>query len=197
MPGSIPVRIVDALLGWKSWRSRSVTRGSDTSVDWRRLRGVSGNRLQIGGGSIVHANIIFENQGGEVRIGDRSYLGLSTLICFRNIAIGDDVLVSWGATIVDHDSHSLEWDLRRSDVRDWARNRKDWTHVPSAPIVIGDKAWIGFNVTILKGVTIGEGAVVAACSVVTRDVPPRALVAGNPARIIRMLDAEDRIQPSQ
>ncbi|MET4519808.1 acyltransferase [Bradyrhizobium sp. I1.7.5] len=197
MPASIPVRAVDVLLGWKSWRSGAVTLGSGTSVAWRRLRRVTGNRLQIGGGSIVHANIIFEDQGGDVRIGDRSYLGLSTLICVRSVAIGDDVLVSWGATIVDHDSHSLEWDLRRNDVSNWARKHKDWSHVPSAPVVIGDKVWIGFNVTILKGVTIGEGAVVAACSVVTRDVPPRALVAGNPARIIRVLGADDEVEPSQ
>ncbi|MDN4986754.1 acyltransferase [Bradyrhizobium sp. WYCCWR 13022] len=197
MLNSLPVRVADIFLGWKSWRSGAVALGDRTSVDWRRLRRVSGNRLQIGDGSIVHANIIFEAQGGEVRIGDRSYLGLSTLICFRSVSIGNDVLVSWGATIVDHDSHSLEWDLRRNDVRDWARNRKDWTYVPNASVVICDKAWIGFNVTILKGVTIGEGAVIAACSVVTRDVPPRALVAGNPARIVRMLDSDNKIQSSQ
>jgi galactoside O-acetyltransferase len=197
MPSSLPVRIVDALLGWKSWRSGAVALGNRTSVDWRRLRGVAGNRLQIGDCSIIHANIIFEDQGGEVYIGDRSFLGLSTLICFRRVVIGSDVLVSWGATIVDHDSHSLQWDLRRKDVCDWAQSRKNWRHVPCAPVVICDKAWIGFNVTILKGVTIGEGAVVAACSVVTRDVPPRALVAGNPARIIRKLDSDDRIQSPQ
>ncbi|MBV8923397.1 DapH/DapD/GlmU-related protein, partial [Bradyrhizobium sp.] len=58
---------------------------------------------------------------------------------------------------------------------------------PHAPVVIADKVWIGFNASILKGVTIGEGAVVGACSVVTRDVPPFAVVAGNPARVIRTL----------
>lgn len=191
MAASLPIRALDILLGWKSWRSGAVTVGRKTSVAWRRLRRVRGNRLTIGDESIIHANITFEDEGADVRIGSRSYIGLSNLICFRNVSIGDDVLVSWGATIVDHDSHNLQWDLRRNDVRDWGRGHKDWSHVPTAPVVIADKAWIGFNVTVLKGVTIGESAVVAACSVVTRDVPPNALVAGNPARIIRMLNDSD------
>lgn len=191
MPASLPIRALDILLGWKSWRSGAVTVGRGTSVAWRRLRRVRSNRLTIGDESIIHANIIFEHEQADIRIGSRTYIGLSNLICFRNVSIGDDVLVSWGATIVDHDSHSLEWDLRRNDVRDWARNHKVWTHVPTAPVVIADKAWIGFNATVLKGVTIGEGAVVAACSVVTRDVPPHALVAGNPARVVRMLKDSD------
>ncbi|MET4231300.1 acetyltransferase-like isoleucine patch superfamily enzyme [Bradyrhizobium sp. I1.8.5] len=191
MAASLPIRALDILLGWKSWRSGAVTVGRKTSVAWRRLRRVRGNRLTIGDESIIHANITFEDEGADVRIGSRSYIGLSNLICFRNVSIGDDVLVSWGATIVDHDSHNLQWDLRRNDVRDWGRGHKDWSHVPTAPVVIADRAWIGFNVTVLKGVTIGESAVVAACSVVTRDVPPNALVAGNPARIIRMLNDSD------
>ncbi len=62
---------------------------------------------------------------------------------------------------------------------------KDWSNVKSSPITIKDKAWIGFNSIILKGVTIGEGAVVAAGSVVTQDVPDYAVVGGNPAKIIK------------
>ena len=77
--------------------------------------------------------------------------------------------------------------MRRNDVREWAQGRKDWSNVAHAPVVIANKAWIGFNVTVLKGVTIGEGAVVAACAVVTKDIPPYSLVAGNPAQIIRKL----------
>ncbi|HWY61214.1 MAG TPA: acetyltransferase [Rhizomicrobium sp.] len=57
-----------------------------------------------------------------------------------------------------------------------------------APVVISDKAWIGFGTTILKDVTVGEGAVVGACSVVTKDVELWTVVAGNPVRILRRLE---------
>jgi galactoside O-acetyltransferase len=96
--------------------------------------------------------------------------------------------MSWGATIVDHNSHSLNWDIRNRDVEDWASGRKDWTGVLRKPVIIGKRVWIGFNAIVLKGVTIGEGAVIGAGSVVTRDVPPYCIVAGNPARIVREMD---------
>jgi acetyltransferase-like isoleucine patch superfamily enzyme len=110
----------------------------------------------------------------------------------EEVEIGSYVLIAWGCCIVDHNSHSLDWRLRKDDTLGWIHDRKEWAHVKIKPIRIGDHAWIGFNSIILKGVTIGEGAVVAAGSVVTKDVPPFAVVAGNPARVIREL-AEPRV----
>jgi acetyltransferase-like isoleucine patch superfamily enzyme len=178
---------IDSLLGLRLRRQGAVQIGHGTRLVWRRLNRVSGNRLAVGDHSIVLANIRFEDSGAVMRIGNRCFIGKSDLICYRSIEIGDDVIMSWGVTITDHDSHSLDWQQRRNDVLEWHKGRKDWTHVTHAPVVIANKAWIGFNVSILKGVTIGEGAVIGACSVVTRDVPPFSVVAGNPARLIRTL----------
>ena len=179
--------LVDGLFGLRVRRSGLVKVERGATVIWRRIRQVAGNRLSIGTGSIIQANIRFEDRNGEIRIGNRTYIGKSDLVCYRSIVIGNDVIMSWGITITDHDSHSLDWEHRKTDVLDWGMGKKDWAHVAHAPVVIRDKAWIGFNVSILKGVTIGEGAVVGACSVVTRDVPPYSVAAGNPARLIREL----------
>jgi galactoside O-acetyltransferase len=77
--------------------------------------------------------------------------------------------------------------VRKKDVSQWINGVKDWSDISIAPVSIESGAWIGYGSTILKGVLIGAGSVIAAKSVVTRNVPPNTLVAGNPARIIRKL----------
>jgi acetyltransferase-like isoleucine patch superfamily enzyme len=179
--------LVDSLLGWQARFSGAVRIGRGTTVAWRRLKRMPGNQLSVGDDSIIHADINFEESGGKIAIGSRTFVGRSHLVCYRSLTIGDDVIMSWGITVVDHDSHSIEWDKRCNDVLDWGQGQKDWQHIAHAPVVIGNKAWIGFNVSILKGVTIGEGAVIGACSVVTRDIPPYSVAVGNPARVVRSL----------
>ena len=181
------ISLADSALGWRSRISGAVSVGRGTKIAWRRLRGVAGNRLSIGDNSIIQADISFEERDGEVRIGSRTFIGRSNLVCYRSVTIGDDVIMSWGITIVDHDSHNIDWKKRGNDVQEWTHGRKVWEHVAHAPVTIADKVWIGFNVSILKGVTIKEGAVIGACSVVTRDIPAYSLAVGNPARVIRTL----------
>ena len=183
---------VDSILGWESRFSSAAKIGRGSSIAWRRIRNVKGNSLTVGENSIIHADISFDESGGNVTIGSRSFIGRSHLVCYRSLVIGDDVIMSWGGTIVDHDSHSLDWEMRRDDVRDWSGGEKNWKHVAHAPVVVKDKAWIGFNVSILKGVIIGQGAVIGACSVVTRDIPPFTLAAGNPAKVVRALVASKK-----
>ena len=79
----------------------------------------------------------------------------------------------------------------RKNPDNWILN-KDWTNVKMAPVIIENKVWIGFNAAILKGVTIGEGSVIGAMSIVTKNIPPYSIVAGNPARILRDIPENER-----
>jgi acetyltransferase-like isoleucine patch superfamily enzyme len=161
--------------------------GSGTSVRWWNL-GARRGVLRIGSQSIVRCRVDFDSPQGEVVIGDRCYLGASHLVCHTGIKIGNDVIMSWGVTVVDHNSHAIEWPQRQHDVSDWMRGEKRWDAVAISPVHIGDRVWIGFGASILKGVNVGSGAVIGAQSVVTRDVPPNTVVAGNPARVVRELN---------
>jgi galactoside O-acetyltransferase len=175
------------LAKWRVSRLHGVRIAPSARLDFARLLVAKGGELEVGAGTIVEGTIIFDRRGSVVRIGDRTFVGGSTIVSADCVEIGNDVLISWGCWIVDHDSHALQWQNRAQDVSEWYAGRKDWTRVPRSPVRIDDRAWIGFNSIILKGVHVGEGAVVAAGSVVTRDVEPYTLVAGNPAREVRKL----------
>lgn len=183
-------RLLDALAGWLVRHRIDVIVGAATQVRWWELRGAGGGRIRIGRDSIINCRMAFDSPHGCIQVGDRCYIGASLLVCHTAITIEDDVIISWGVTVVDHDSHALEWPNRQHDVADWGEGRKNWDNVAIKPVRIAHRAWIGFGVSILKGVTIGEGAVVGAGSVVTRDVPPYCVVAGNPARVVRRLDQQ-------
>lgn len=150
-----------------------------------------GSSFRLGAQSIFAGRLSVDGENAFVSIGVRSYCGKSHIVAAQRIEIGDDVLISWGVTIIDHQSHSLQFDERKDDVVNWLSGSKDWSHVSIAPVHIGNKVWIGFNASVLPGVTIGEGAIVGACSVVTKDVGPWTVVAGNPARVIRRLDPSE------
>lgn len=164
----------------------------DRSVhgDWRRLTMNPTHQLSISAGVILEGpwQILFERDGASVRIGPDVFFGASRVLCAESIEIGEGTFISWGCTLMDHDAHSVDWRDRMEDLRVLrGQGAKKWEVVPKGRIHIGRRAWLGFGVTVLKGVSIGEGSVVGAQSVVTRDIPPRCLAAGNPARIIRKL----------
>ena len=116
-------------------------------------------------------------EGARLEAGADFFMTGGTLCAAERIIIGSHVSVGANTIIVDTDFHPLDPDLRRLSPAE----------AKSAPVVIEDNAFIGMNCLVLKGVTIGQDSVVGAGSVVTRDVPPRTIVAGNPAKGVREL----------
>ena len=140
---------------------------------------------------MIEGKLIFDKPNANIFVGNRVFFS-GTIVAAKEIQIGDDVMISWGVTITDHNSHSLISSERLQDVLDWRVGKKDWSNVKISPVKICDKVWIGFNSIILKGVMIGEGSIVGAGSVVTKNVPPWTIVGGNPARVIREIPVEER-----
>lgn len=166
--------------------------GVGSRVDFWRVTPKDGCEFICGRDSMVQTRVVFERSGGRITIGERTFIGQGLFSVAHSVEIGSDVMLAWGVTVSDHNSHSVVFSERAKDVTDWMAGRKDWSSVAMSGVVIQDKAWIGFGSTILKGVTIGEGAIVGAGSVVTKNVPPWAIVAGNPARIIREIGLDER-----
>jgi acetyltransferase-like isoleucine patch superfamily enzyme len=148
------------------------------------------SKIVIGRNSHIRGNIQLFKQGGEIIIGDHCYVGEGTYIwSAKRIQIGNRVLIAHNVNIHDNNSHPTESNLRYLDylrILGLQNIDENQFNLCSKQVVIKDDAWIGFNSIILKGVTVGNGAIIGAGSVVTKDVPDFAVVAGNPARIIKM-----------
>jgi acetyltransferase-like isoleucine patch superfamily enzyme len=175
-----------------SGRYRAVQIGAHSRVDFWKLKARDRNSIEVGANSMLASRVVYEKSGARLRVGSRSFIGLGLMSIAESVDIGDDVMISWGATIVDHNSHSIRARERAHDVEQWIRGRKDWSGVKIAPVQIENRAWLGFNVSVLPGVIIGEGAIVGACSLVTKSVPPWTIAAGNPAGVLRELTADER-----
>lgn len=130
--------------------------------------------VSLGEGSSVKEYAVLNANGGCIELGARSWLGPHCLIYGNGkVSIGADVLIA-AHTTISSVSHVTE----RTDVPISAQG------VQCAPVVIGDDVWIGLNVSILPGVTVGSGSIVGAGAVVTRDVPAGSVVMGVPARVV-------------
>ena len=106
-----------------------------------------------------------------------------------SVEIGSYCIFGRDVFISDSNGHPIDPDIRREETRLYLLNgvQPDRYAAASSPVKIGEGAWIGERAIILKGVTIGRDSVIAAGSVVTKDVPARTVVAGNPARVVRVL----------
>ena len=165
---------------------RNVMLGDRTFIDsFVYLEGISDHPhggIEIGDGTYIHMGcFISAAYHGFVRIGRNCSINSgSQILGVGGVTIGDNVLIA-GQTMIIAFSHGI-YD-RNALVRQQLNTAKG--------ILIEPDAWIGANVKILDGVTIGEGAVIGAGSVVRHDVPPYAVVAGVPARLLRYRGADE------
>lgn len=143
--------------------------------------------IRVGRKTHIKGHLLVFTNGGSITIGDDCYVGENSRIWSMSaIEVGNRVLISHGVNIHDTDSHSISAHQRHEHFKEITTHGhpKNLNSVKSAPIKIGDDVWIGFNASIMKGVTIGEGAVIGSNSVVTGNVPAYAIVAGNPAKLV-------------
>ncbi|MCL5129860.1 acyltransferase [Algibacter sp. L4_22] len=120
------------------------------------------------------------DKNAELVIGNNVGISQVAIVCHSRIIIGDNVKIGGGVCIYDTDFHSLDSNIRNDD-------KEDRDNKINLPIEIKKNAFIGAHTTILKGVIIGENAIVGACSLIANDIPSNEIWAGNPARLIKKI----------
>lgn len=160
---------------------------TDIYIHWITGRGkliVGDNVLLSGKISIGFASSY--SSMPELLIGNHVFIGHGASITIgKRVSIGDHCYIAGGAAIMDSSGHPIDPEMRRKGMPALMEDVK--------PVTIEKDVWIGMRSVILPGVTIGDGSVVGACSVVTKDVPPYVVVAGNPARVITKIEIKSKM----
>lgn len=183
---------LDWLVSWWLFYSNNVQFSNFTNRGWPKVNVSLHGKLVIGPGFIsnnremanpigrFHACSLIVSGKGQLTIGSNVGISSTAIVCHNSINIGNNVILGGGVAIYDTDFHSLNHEQRRGPLQ-------GIEDAKTAPVFIGNDVFVGGHTTILKGVSIGNGAVIGACSVVTRDIPAFEVWAGNPAKMIRDL----------
>ena len=144
--------------------------------------------INIGSNCVIRGELMLLKHGGNITIGKDCFVGLGSRIwSSKNIRIGDRVLISHNVNIHDNISHPLDSKLRHEDfVHIFSKGGlQEHVDLREEEIVIGNDVWLGFNSMILKGVKIGDGAIIGAGCIITKYVPEFAIIVGNPPHIVK------------
>jgi acetyltransferase-like isoleucine patch superfamily enzyme len=140
---------------------------------------ILGNRVSLQSypnGSIFRTSLSTYFPKAVIEIGNNCNINGTTIHCNQHVTIGNNCMFGPGTVISDNDSHKISIDPVERRGR-----------AVSSPIIISNNVWVGINCIILKGVSIGENSIIAAGSVVVKDVPANTLVGGNPAKVLKEL----------
>ena len=187
----IPYLMTNHVHPWAVARMRGVeVRGKLRVRGWPIVDVRHGGRITIGHNVLLnsvnrgyHTNmhspvkLYADQEGALIEIGDHVKIKGACIHAFKHIKISDYAGIAANTHIMDGTGHDLDWDALDT--------RLHMTSHEARPVLIGEYVWVAINCIILPGVTIGKGAVVGAGSVVTRDIPPFCVAAGNPAKVIR------------
>jgi maltose O-acetyltransferase len=142
--------------------------------------------IVVGDHAMISGSLVSENHG-KITLGTYTYLRENSTIGSVNaVTIGDYTSIADFVVIMDNNNHPVNPEDRR--IKSGSKKGSDyrkWRHSESEPIIIGENVWIGSFARVCKGVTIGDNSIVAANAVVTKDVPPNSIAAGNPARVVK------------
>lgn len=150
---------------------------------------VIGNKVWMWGtlNSQSNGKIVFED---FTKIG-----GGSVINCVESVTIGKYTAIADNVHITDNNNHPVNPEYRKFMRINGDNDSRLWKHSAHAPVILGENCWIGRNVSIMKGVTIGDNTVVAANSVVTKSIPANCIAAGNPAKVVKT-DIDQILSPT-
>ena len=151
-------------------------------------------RIGEASGAYDRANFVV-GPGGRVRVGDYTILNGTYIVCNREVVIGNHCLLAWGSVITDSwfGMTGCSPGQRRSVLVSASEDPFRRLHSPAEPkpVTVEDNVWVGFGAVVLPGVTLGRGCIVGSKTIISEDVPPYAVVVGDPPRLIRYLDPDD------
>jgi len=175
-PGTIPDNVVI-----------DPTANIETSYSFARFKSELPIGATISRGVSIFASTLDVGPKGRIVIDECALIGSAYILCDCEVRIGPYALIAWNAVVMDHYRGLSECQKKRTNTAGKCETNTVNQITAPRPVSLGRNTWVGFEACILPGVSVGEGSIVGARSVVTSDVPPFVLVAGNPARIVREL----------
>lgn len=171
-------------------KKRVTLRGQNHRFDWWSAVTLSDNSdnndIVLGDGVWMYGHLASQNHG-KIEMGNFTKIGrFSMITAVQSVNIGDYTAIGDHVMITDNNEHSINpYDRMIMRTKDEDHPYRLWRYSDSRPVAIGRNVWVGSNSRINKGVTVGDNSIVAANAVVTKDVPPNSIAAGNPARIVK------------